>query len=164
MPRVCTVCSHPERDAVDAALVSAAGTIRGIADTYGVSRQAAYRHTADHLPAHLARAREAADYAASDSLLDRLRGLNRETADVLRAAKTAANHDLRLRAIARAEKQLELEARLLGELQDGHTVNLAVLPEWASLRALLMATLAPYPEARAAVASRLTAGGGDGGS
>lgn len=114
------------------------------------------RHAADHIPTRLSEAKEAADYAASDSLLDRLRTLNRETADVLRAAKTEANHGLRLKAIARAEKQLELEARMLGELQDGHTINVAILPEWASLRALLLSALAPYPDARAALAETLS--------
>lgn len=157
MPPVCTVCRHPERDAIDAALVNAVGTFRDIAGRFGVSKTAVHRHGADHLPAHLAKAAEAADYAASDSLLDRLRGLNRETADVLKAAKSAANHDLRLKAIARAEKQLELEARLLGELQEGATINVVLSPEWAMVRALLLDSLRPYPDAAVAVSGRLHA-------
>ena len=77
--------------------------------------------------------------------------------DVLREARQSKDHELRLKAIARAEKQIEFEGRLLGELQDGATVNVAIMPEWLALRAALLAALAPYPEARLAVAERLAA-------
>ena len=95
--------------------------------------------------------------ATATGLLARLRALNAETADVLRQAKEIADHELRLKAIQRAERQIELEGRLLGELEDGATVNIAIMPEWLALRAALLAALAPYPEARIAVAERLAA-------
>ena len=65
----------------------------------------------------------------ANTLLDRLRQLNRETQEVLRAAREEGDHDLRTRAISRAEKQLELEGMLLGELNDGASaqVNIQVL-------------------------------------
>ena len=162
MPRTCTVCAHPDRDAVDAALV-AGEAFRHVAARFGLSTGALQRHRAAHLPPALARAREAEEALRAETLLERLRALNRETADVLRQARRAGDHDLRLRALARAEKQLELEARLLGELREGAAVNVLVLPEWAALRAAVLGALAPHPEARLAVAAALAAGADDAG-
>ena len=156
MPRVCSVCTHPDRAAIDAALV-AATAFPALAALYRVSQDALGRHKANHVPATRARARDAAEVAQADTLLDRLRALNRETADVLREAKTARDQELRLKAIARAEKQIELEGRLLGELREGQTVNVIVTPEWVALRARILAALAPHPAARYALAEVLDA-------
>ena len=94
----------------------------------------------------------------ADSLLERLLVLHQETLAILDEARTgnAKDNALALRAIARAEKQLELQARLLGELQDGASVNIAVSPQWHVLRATVLQALIPYPEARVAVAEALT--------
>jgi hypothetical protein len=131
--------------------------LRNIAKRFGTSPTALYRHK-EHLPAHLVQAKEAAEVVSADSLLERLRSVNRETAEVLREAKRARKHELRLKALARAEKQIELEARLLGQLQDGVTVNLVASPEWAAIRSRLLEALAPFPAARQAIAAALAGG------
>jgi hypothetical protein len=153
--RQCTVCVHDERAAIDRALVEGTPT-RSVADQYGLSKTAVHRHQERHLPAHMVQAREAAETVAADSLLERLRELNRETQDVLRAARKEKDHELRLKAIARAEKQLELEARLLGELKDGATVNILVNPQWVEVRATILRALDAHPAARLAVAEALS--------
>ena len=91
------------------------------------------------------------------SLLDRLIALSRETAAILREAREGDEKDneLALKAIARAEKQIELQARLLGELKDTATVNVLVLPEWVKIRTTMLEALLPFPEARLAVAAAL---------
>lgn len=156
MSRVCTICTHPEREAIDRALI-AGDAFRHIAARFDTSTSALQRHKADHLPARMVKATEAAETVSADSLLARLRALNAETADVLREAKKSADHELRLKAIQRAERQIELEGRLLGELQEGVIVNVAVMPEWLAMRAAILAALQPHPEARIAVAERLAA-------
>ena len=58
MPRTCTVCAHPERAAIEAALV--AGTpYRHIASQHCVSYKAVERHKDAHIPAAIAQAQEA---------------------------------------------------------------------------------------------------------
>ena len=52
MPRSCTVCEHPEREAIDSALVGDASN-RSVASLYDVSEAAVRRHKANHLPAKL---------------------------------------------------------------------------------------------------------------
>jgi hypothetical protein len=58
MPRTCTVCTHHERDAIDAALV-AGESYRSIAQRFAASVHAIGRHRADHIPELLARAQAA---------------------------------------------------------------------------------------------------------
>jgi hypothetical protein len=60
------------------------------------------------------------------TLFERLRTLNRETQEILREARDTKNHVIALAAIGRAEKQLELEARLLGELDDSAKIAIGV--------------------------------------
>lgn len=60
MARRCTICTHAERDAIDAALVN--GTAyRTIADRWSVSKTALIRHKSDHIPAQLVKAHEATE-------------------------------------------------------------------------------------------------------
>jgi hypothetical protein len=156
MPRVCSICVHGDRAGIDGALVAGVPN-RRIAARFGATEQAVRRHKSEHLPALLTHAADVAEAATATGLLARLRALNAETADVLTQARKSADHELRLRAIARAEKQIELEGRLLGELQDGATVNVLIAPEWVAVRAAMLQALTPYPEARTAVAGRLVA-------
>jgi hypothetical protein len=119
-----------------------------------VSKTALLRHKADHLPATIVKAAEVKEAISGGSLLDRLTALNQETASILREARTAGltkDSPLALKAIARAEKQLELESRLLLELNQGASVDLTQTPEWQSLRSAILLALEPYPAARAAV-------------
>ena len=175
MPRRCTICAHADREEIDAALV-AQQPFRTIAERFGTSKTALVRHKQDHLPAHLAKAQQAheiahatalenqahiqdkQDIAQADSLLERLLVLSRETLAILQEAREGDSKDnaLALKAIARAEKQIELQARLLGELQDGTSVNIVVSPQWHVLRTTILQALIPYPEARVAVAEALT--------
>lgn len=156
MPRQCTICVHSERVAIDQVLV-AGEPYRNIAARYGTSTGALVRHKTDHLPPHLAQAQEAEEIAQADGLLDQLLTLSRETTAILKEARQGKQKDneLALKAIGRAEKQIELQARLLGELKDGQTVNVLISPEWGQIRSVLLAALAPYPQARIAVATAL---------
>jgi hypothetical protein len=68
------------------------------------------------LPAALVKAKEASEQVEAGTLFERLRALNQETQAILREARESGNNAIALQAIARAERQLELAARLLGEL------------------------------------------------
>src|SRR3712207_751211 len=86
MPPRCTVCTSDEGDAIHPALV--AGTpYRRIAAHRPVSEQALLRHHDAHVPAHLAKAQEAAEVADADKLLARLQRLL-DTAEGLLARAT----------------------------------------------------------------------------
>ena len=154
MPRTCTVCTHAQRRAIDRALVLQI-PFRNIAQQYDLSPDAVYRHGRDHLPALLATAQEAEDAAAADDLLAQLRDLHATTLALLKKADAAGSLGPALMAVREARGNLELLAKLTQQLDSRPVLNLLIAPEWLTVRAVLLQALAPYPEARAAVAGRL---------
>lgn len=62
-----------------------------------------------------------------------------------------------LAAIAEARAQVEMQAKLQGDLTQEGIVNIWISPEWASARTSLLEALRPFPEARAVVAQALLA-------
>ena len=151
MPRSCTVCEHPERERIDKALVGDASN-RSVASLYDVSEAAVRRHKANHLPAKLVMAQAAEEVAQADDLLGQMQDLQARTLAILEAAEGTQQHRTALAAIREARSNLELLAKLLGELDEQPVVNLSVSAEWLELRAVIVgAALDPHPEARGAV-------------
>jgi len=155
MTRPCTICRHPQRDQIDAALI-AGDSYRALAERFSLSTTALSRHSQAHLPATLAKAQQAADVARGDTLLDQARDLQAKALGILKKAEDANDLRLALVAIREARGTLELLARLQGELQDATTVNVLVAsPEWLSLRGAILQAVEPYPAARAALVEAL---------
>jgi hypothetical protein len=114
-----------------------------------------YRHKTEHLPAHLLKAREAEEVAQADGLLEQARHLQTHALDILQRAGKAGDLRTALAAISQARGNLELLGKLAGELDERPVVNVLVSAEWVMIRTTMLEVLAPYPEARAAVADSL---------
>lgn len=160
MPRTCSICGSPDRAAIDAAIV-AGEAYRSIAKRFDLSAAAVFRHRAEHIPTTLARAKEAGDVALADDLLGQVRDLQGRTLAILTAAEGGEDYPMALRAIGEARRNLELLAKLTGELDERPVVNVLVSPQWLTLRGQIVAALAPYPEARYALAGVLDTGVAD---
>jgi hypothetical protein len=109
------------------------------------------RHQENHIPATLAKAREAEEVAHADDLLSDVRSLQARTLAILEAAEETREHRIALAAIREARSNLELLAKLLGELDERPQVNILVSPEWLELRAVIVGALEPFTDARGAV-------------
>jgi hypothetical protein len=118
MPRTCTICSNPNRPEIDGALISP-DSLRAIAGRYGTSKSALERHRDNCISAQLSKAKELQDSATGSDLISRLREIHAETGAILARAKKSKDWATALRAITRLERQIELEAELLGELDRG---------------------------------------------
>jgi hypothetical protein len=170
MPRTFTICTHPERAAIDKALVDGQ-PYRDTAGHYGTSKTALQRHKEDHLRDLLvaAKQRQTAHEAALGTpvqeqetarveqaidIVKQLKVINAASLQILHEARQAGNTETALKAVDRVLRQIEFQARLLGEL-DAPQVNVLLAPEWVSIRAGLLAALGPFPEARAAAAQQL---------
>jgi hypothetical protein len=159
MPRLCTVCQHPQRHSIDKALV-AGGNLREMSALYRVSEDALGRHKAEHLPVTLVKAQAATEVQQALDVLGQLRAINGAAFKVLTDARTAGDGELVLKAIDRVLKQIELQAKLLGELDDRPVVNVLLSPEWLALRGRIVAALRPHPAAFVALAEVLDADAG----
>jgi hypothetical protein len=158
MPQHCSVCAHPERLAIEREMM-ALRPFRDMAGRFGLSKSALFRHHDEHLSAAIVQASRIGEITRADDLVDRLIALARETQAILDRAKAAEDDELALKAIARAEKQLELQAKLLGELKEGTTVNITLSVEWLSIRTMIVSALEPFPAARLALAHALDEAG-----
>ena len=116
------------------------------------------RHSENHLPATLAQAKDAEMVAHADDLLEQVRDLQVRTFAILEAAEASEQHRTALSAIREARGNLELLAKLLGELDDRPTVNVLISPEWLELRTVIVGALEPYSEARGAVLRAIEGG------
>ena len=153
MPQACTICVHPDRDAIESAII--AGTsLRAIARQFGVSKDAVARHRKDDIAESVKQSQEAIEEARSLDVVRQLKDINDISRDILKEARKSKEPDLALKAIDRIAKQLELQAKLLGDI-GGTQVNVYLSPEWRDIRKTLLAALSPYHDARLAVASAL---------
>jgi hypothetical protein len=103
-------------------------------------------------------ARAAEEVAEADDLLGQVQDLQARTLAILEAAEGSNQHRTALSAIREARSNLELLAKLLGELDERPVVNLNVSPEWLELRAVIVGALEPYHEARGAVLRAIEGG------
>lgn len=156
MAGICSICHHPDRQAIDEGIL--AGTAyRTLKEQYGISLAAINRHRASHLPERLVKAVEAAEVASADTLLDQVRDLQTRALRILEQAEASGDLRTAIAAIREARGNLELLARMLGELQESQTVNILVAPQWISLRTVILDALQPYPDARLQLAEVLDA-------
>jgi hypothetical protein len=159
MPRSCTVCTHPDRAEIDERLVSGVSSAE-IAGRYRtLGERAIRRHRTNHVPETLAKAHEAEEVAQADSLLEQVRDLQERALDILDKAEEAGELRTALSAIREARGNLELLAKLLGELDERPQVNVLLSPEWLQIRTSIVAALEPHPDTLSDVLSALEDGG-----
>jgi hypothetical protein len=104
-------------------------------------------------------AQAAEEVAQADTLLEQVGDLQERALAILDKAEEAGELRTALGAIREARGNLELLAKLLGELDERPVVNLSVSPEWLELRAVIVTALEPHPEALRAVVGALESGG-----
>jgi len=153
MPRTCTICNHNKRDEIDTLYIQGS-PYRSIAKHFKLSESAAYRHI-QHLPKTLLKAKEVKEIAKADSLLEQLEELQTRTNSVFKKAEKQKDLRTCLAAIREARGNLELIAKLVGELNEEKTINIHLNPEWIEIRTSILNALTPFPEARLALAEVL---------
>jgi len=137
MARSCTVCAHLDRGEIDAEL-DAGASLSQIAARYGLSRDALHRHRHRH---------QLAEATAPRDHLDPLDELVTVLRERMLAGDPRATESSRLALVAQ---------RAAGRDRPPPT-PLVETGEWIQLRERVLVALAPYPEARQAVAYALEA-------
>jgi hypothetical protein len=124
MPCVCTICSHPQRAKIEAALVQVEPNLR-IAARFQVPESVIRRHVAEHFHATLARARDALEITRGDELLEQVKTVRAKTWAVLAKAVADQDHPLTLKALAGLDARLTLLAKLMSEFPEQGTPRIA---------------------------------------
>lgn len=157
MARPCLCCNHPERAAIDAALVGGVNA-ETISKQYGISKQALWRHRDAHLPKAAIEAakieRAEAEGRRGATLLEQAHELLDKARDLLAKAEDSGDIQTALRGVKEARECLVFIGRLTGDVEPDQ-INITLNANFISFQQLIIEALAPYPDARAAVAARL---------
>lgn len=146
MPRKCTICEHEQVEAINQELIRGI-SYRKISQKFSLSYDALYRHR-EHIPAEIAKAQQIDEAARADSLFFQVKELQAKAWELLNKAEAAGELKTALIGVREAKGCLELLAKVQGELDQEGAVNTILAPEWLKLRAVILQTLAPYPEAK----------------
>ena len=153
----CSVCRHPDRETLDRELAGGL-TLREAADKYGVNKDAVGRHKRNHLSKALKVVQEKRELAGAKKAVDRVEELYVKARGILEGAQEEGQGALALSAIKELRGVVELLAKLTGELDERPQVNVLNVqssPEWLAIQQAMLEALAPFPEARIAVAGTL---------
>lgn len=150
----CTICRHPERAAIEAAITNGL-SLRHIASQFMVGYKAVERHK-EHVAQEVKASKVAQSETRAFDVVKQLREINDVARAIMQASLEAKKNGTALFAIDRIQKQLELQAKLLGDLNEAPQVNVYITPEWREIRATIVHALVPFPEARIACANALS--------
>jgi len=157
--RPCSVCGHPERAEIDAALIHGE-SFRNVSKRWHVSPAAAFRHRGEHLAEQVTKAAqmaEAEDVRQALDIVQQLKAINGASLQVLQSARQSGDGLLALRAVDRIRHQIELQAKLLGELDERPIVNVLLTPEWLAVRGVILDVLRDHQPLRLELVRRLRA-------
>jgi hypothetical protein len=166
MAKPCSVCAHREKSAIDLALARHVA-VRALSKRYAVGVDSIYRHQKHHLPPQLRATLLAGPdlevdldklrETESQSLLANLIALRRRLLSAVDVAEEHQDANMLARVASQIHTNLELTAKLLGDLGQGGTVvnNILIQPQYVEMRISLVDALRPYPEAARAVAATL---------
>lgn len=157
MVRTCTICAHPDVQKINEGLLSGA-SYRSIAEQFGVSASAVFRHKESHIPEVLLRAgdiQEVVDANNSVATLERVQTKAFELLDMAIDAGDTKTYGAPSNYLREIREQIKLWAELEGRLATQPMVNILVAPEWIELKNQIVTALKPYPIALEAVRNAL---------
>src|SRR5260370_11513708 len=148
----CTVCAHPDREAIEAAIGSGQ-PIAKVAKSHGLSRSAVHRHLDRHRsrtfavqPSQIIRATPAGDSTAAE--------LEALLLDAKAQLQTAGSTTQTLATIEAMLKIVVARGQWLARHPSGAPINVLSTPNWMAARWVLLDVLSPFPDLRARIDDR----------
>jgi hypothetical protein len=117
MGRLRSICSHPQRKAVDLALMQHVVGYRLLAARFGLAYSSLRRHEANHLRLSWELSKGLGAMLSANNLLEKLAELDTETREMLIEARTAGDIRTALVAVRESRSNIESFAHI-GPLSD----------------------------------------------
>lgn len=157
MSKPCRICTHPEREAIDQAILTDV-PYRSITERYGVSNGSIARHKeAGHISQALIQANEVREITRSADLLDMTMNLLNEAQDIVDESRQEGDRRSALDGIGKITNILKLLMAVNLALSDRQAkTSVTTDPEFQRVMSVIMEELDPYPEVRERISTRLS--------
>jgi hypothetical protein len=122
----CSVCRHPLLTEINHAITTGELSFRELQARYGVGRASLSRHK-PHIPAELTEAAtESAVEPLTGTLVEQTRKVIEETRALVKKAEQSGHYQVAMNGLKAIGSNLELLAKLTGELQSGTQIAVGV--------------------------------------
>jgi len=121
--KICTVCVHRDRRAIDKMLLARNPPLRTVASEFGVSKTALIRHAAAHIATSLVKAKAVREIADADGLLAQLQQVCVDCRRIATAAEQAGDLRGALQGLATLGQQLGTVVKLAAEVRRQQAVD-----------------------------------------
>lgn len=154
MGRACTICCHPDREAIESALVNLVSN-RRIATRFSVNEASLRRHKANCIKETVQALQEEREVQLAWNVVSEMGWIHDQAHLIYTDARDEKDHASSLRTLSELRKQIELRNEI--ESRSDESLKSAFLQQWATIREIIFAALAPFPDAKLAVARALLA-------
>jgi transposase len=156
MPQTCSICIHADRLQIEASLI-AGMSLRDIARQFSVSKDSVSRHKQRCMKPAIqelaAEQKKEQEEVSAWTALSEMEWMREQARLIYTDVRNDRDHRTSLQALGELRKQTELYSELTGELDRSTHVELH--QEWLNMREIIFQALAPFPDARIAVARAL---------
>jgi hypothetical protein len=152
----CKVCLHPKRALIERQIVARQLTKTKAAEIVGCHNSTVSRHMSFCVAPHIAEiAQQKAREKQGINVIEQLERSLQTTQYILEDALNKGQGRVALKALEVEIKQLELTAKLTGQLHEAPQVNFLLSSEYVQLKQVIIKALEPFPEARQRAARAL---------
>ena len=152
----CSICSHPDQQAIDRALALREVTQAEVSRELKISKTSVLRHVHNHLMPMLGDLLRRHRDAEGLDILSELQGLYIDLRDRYQAIIDLADRQAIPRYHNELRKDLELLARITGELETARIqIDITQTQQFIEINQVILQALSDFPEARLAVAKAL---------
>lgn len=152
----CKVCLRPKKAQIERQIAARDLTMSKAARIVGCHNSTVSRHMRSCVAPHVAEiARQQAREKQSIDIIQQLAQSHQTTQHILENALNQGQGRVALKALEVEIKQLELTAKLTGQLNEAPQVNFLLSPTYVQIKQVMMRVLEPYPDVREAMAQAL---------
>lgn len=145
MARHCSICIHDKRAEIELSVANGLSN-RRIASQHGMSEAAIRRHMAEHIKQATKVQQEAKEISKKIDVMKQLLELNAVARSVMTRNYADKKDTLVLAAIDRIQKQLELAAKLQGDLDESTKIDISLHPDFQMVQQRILSALDKCPQ------------------
>ncbi len=153
----CTFCNYRDAALLEEQIATKRITQVHAAKIVGCNKSTVSRHMRNCVPKKIAefvKPEPAKEEALN--VVNALTASHAKTLEILNDSLAEGERKTALIALQTEIKQLELTAKLTGQLNESSQVNILMQPEFMKLKQIIIKTLEPYPDARLKLSEALT--------